>query len=129
MLTPSAGLSWGNHAAQSPHLCRYHPFPVHSFGETGSGAFMADWSLPSRSGGSNTLLLGTCNGYLAHPFKKVAPWAFTARLFLVVKWDFAIEIAGEKFSWTRQTTRVWAADHDDWSAKVAGEGCKRPLEA
>jgi hypothetical protein len=28
MLTPSAGLSWGNHAAHSPHLCRYHPFPV-----------------------------------------------------------------------------------------------------
>ena len=27
-----------------------------------------------------------CNGYLAHPFKKVAHWAFTARLFLVVKW-------------------------------------------
>jgi hypothetical protein len=57
MLTPSAGLSWGNHAAHSPHLCRYHPFPVHSFGETGSSAFMADWSLPSRSGGSKTLLL------------------------------------------------------------------------
>jgi len=70
-----------------------------------------------------------CNGYLAHPFKKVAPWAFTARLFLVVKWGLAIEIAGEKLSWTRETTRVWAADHDDWSAKVAGEGCKRPLEA
>jgi hypothetical protein len=71
----------------------------------------------------------TCNGYLAHPFKKVAPWAFTARLFLAVKWGLAIEIAGEKLSWTRQTTRVWAADHDDWSAKVAGEACKRPLEA
>jgi hypothetical protein len=70
-----------------------------------------------------------CNGYLARPFEKVAPWAFTARLFLVVKWGFAIEIAGEKLSWTRETTRVWAADHDDWSAKVAGEGCKRPLEA
>src|SRR5947209_20552047 len=70
-----------------------------------------------------------CNGYLAHLFKKVAPWAFTARLFLVVKWGFAIEIAGEKLSWTRETTRVWAADHDDWSAKVAGEGCKKPLEA
>jgi hypothetical protein len=70
-----------------------------------------------------------CNGYLAHLFKKVAPWAFTARLFLVVKWGLAIEIAGEKLSWTRETTRVWAADHDDWSAKVAGEGCKRPLEA
>jgi hypothetical protein len=41
----------------------------------------------------------------------------------------AIEIAGEKLSWTRETIRVWAADHDDWSAKVAGEGCKRPLEA
>ena len=38
-----------------------------------------------------------CNGYLAHPFKKVAPWAFTARLFLVVKWGLAIEIAGESY--------------------------------
>ena len=29
MLIPSAGLSWGNHAAHSSHLCRYHPFPVY----------------------------------------------------------------------------------------------------
>jgi hypothetical protein len=57
------------------------------------------------------------------------PWAFTAHLFLVVKWGLAIEIVGEKLSWTRETTRVWAVDHDDWSAKVAGEGCTRPLEA
>src|SRR5260370_36528834 len=66
---------------------------------------------------------------LSTSVQKVAPWAFTARLFLVVKWGLAIEIAGEKLSWTRETMRVWAADHDDWSAKVAGEGCKRPLEA
>jgi len=36
-----------------------------------------------------------CNGYLGHPFEKVVPWAFTARLFLVIKWNSAIEIAGE----------------------------------
>jgi hypothetical protein len=36
----------------------------------------------------------------------------------VVKWGLAIEIAGEKSSWTRETTRVWVADHDDWSAKM-----------
>ena len=76
-----------------------------------------------------SVMVEGCNGYLAHLFKKVAPWAFTARLFLVVKWGLAIEIAGEKLSWTRETTPVWAADHDDWPAKVAGEGCKRPLEA
>ena len=68
-----------------------------------------------------------CNGYLAHLFKKVAPWAFTARLFLVVKWGLAIEIAGEEFSYIRETTRVWAADHEDRPAKVAGEACHRPL--
>jgi hypothetical protein len=66
---------------------------------------------------------------LSTSVQKKAPWAFTAHQFLVVKWGLAIEIAGEKLSWTRETTRVWAADHDDWSAKVAGEGCKRPLEA
>jgi hypothetical protein len=49
--------------------------------------------------------IATCNGYLAHPFKKVVPWAFTARLFLAVKWGLAIEIAGEKLSWTRETGR------------------------
>src|SRR5260370_40776265 len=27
MLTPSAGLSWGNHAAHRSHVGRYHPFP------------------------------------------------------------------------------------------------------
>jgi hypothetical protein len=32
--------------------------------------------------------------YLAHPFKKMAPWAFIARLFLVIRWDSAIERAG-----------------------------------
>jgi hypothetical protein len=30
-------------------------------------------------------VLKSCIGYLAHPFEKVAPWAFIARLFLVVK--------------------------------------------
>jgi hypothetical protein len=36
-----------------------------------------------------------CIGYLGHPFEKKVPWAFTARLFLVVKWGLAIEMAGE----------------------------------
>jgi len=40
---------------------------------------------------------------LDHPFEKVAPWAFTARLFLVIKWNSAIEMPGEWFSWTRET--------------------------
>jgi hypothetical protein len=29
-----------------------------------------------------------CIGYLGHPFEKKVPWAFTARLFLVVKWVY-----------------------------------------
>ena len=40
-------------------------------------------------------------GYLDHPFEKEDPWAFTTRIFLVVKWGLAIEIAGEEFSYTR----------------------------
>jgi hypothetical protein len=36
-----------------------------------------------------------CIGYLGHPFVKEAPWNFTARLFLVVRWDSAIERAGD----------------------------------
>ena len=32
MLIPSAGLSWGTHAAHSSHGCRYHPFPVYMLG-------------------------------------------------------------------------------------------------
>ena len=39
-----------------------------------------------------------CIGYLDHPFEKEDPWAFTARIFLVVKWALAIEIAGGEFS-------------------------------
>ena len=35
-------------------------------------------------------------GYLGHPFVKEAPWAFTARLFFVVKGILAIEIAGNR---------------------------------
>jgi hypothetical protein len=38
---------------------------------------------------------GACTGYLGYPFLKEASWAFTTRLFLVVKWDSATEIAGK----------------------------------
>jgi hypothetical protein len=72
--------------------------------------------------------IGLCIGYLDHPFEKEDPWAFTARIFLVVKWGLAIEIAGEEFSYTRETRRVWAADHEDRPAKAAGEACHRPLQ-
>src|SRR5690242_20502637 len=40
-------------------------------------------------------LSGGCIGYLDHPFEKEDSWAFTARIFLVVKWGLAIEIAGK----------------------------------
>jgi hypothetical protein len=56
---------------------------------------------------------------IKHIHSKMASWAFTARLSLVVMWGLAIEIAGVKLSWTRETTRVCAAVHDDWSAMVA----------
>jgi len=41
---------------------------------------------------------------LDHPFEKEDSWAFTARIFLVVNWGLAIEMAGEEFSYTRETT-------------------------
>jgi crotonobetainyl-CoA:carnitine CoA-transferase CaiB-like acyl-CoA transferase len=68
-----------------------------------------------------------CIGYLGHPFVKETPWAFTAHLFLVDRWDSAIEIAGEFFSWTRKKQGEWAADHQRWHAKAAGEVFGRPL--
>jgi hypothetical protein len=36
----------------------------------------------------------TCIGYLGHPFLKKLPWAFNTILFLVVRWDSAIERVG-----------------------------------
>jgi hypothetical protein len=59
---------------------------------------------------------------------KEASWAFTARLFLVVRWYSAIEIAGECFSYTRENRRGWAADHQGWHAKAAGEVFGRSLQ-
>jgi hypothetical protein len=47
-----------------------------------------------------------CIGYLGHPFVKEALWAFTARLFFVVKGILAIEIAGKSFSWTKENGPV-----------------------
>ena len=40
----------------------------------------------------SSILMQAAVGY---PFLKEASWAFTARLFLVVKWDSATEIAGK----------------------------------
>ncbi len=62
-----------------------------------------------------------CIGYLGHPFEKEPPWAFTARLFFVVRWDSAIEMAGEWFSCTRENRRVWATDHQERRTKALGE--------
>jgi hypothetical protein len=53
----------------------------------------------------------TCNGYLVHPFEKETPWAFTTRLFFVVRWVSAIDPGGEWFSYTRENTVLWAADY------------------
>ncbi len=78
--------------------------------------------------GSRKALDATCIGYLGHPFVKEAPWAFTACLFLVVRWGSAIEIAGEWFSCPRENRRGWAADHQGWHAKAAGEVFGRPLQ-
>jgi Cyanobacterial TRADD-N associated 2-Transmembrane domain len=60
--------------------------------------------------GTVTAISG-CNGYLAHPFEKEAPWAFTARLFLMVKWDSANDRGGESFSFSREITGVWTTNH------------------
>ena len=74
-----------------------------------------------------------CIGYLDHPFEKEDPWAFTARIFLVVKWGLAIEMAGEEFSYTRETTRVWAADHETglqrWQERPATDLFSHELSA
>jgi hypothetical protein len=60
-----------------------------------------------------------CIGYLVHPFVKEALWAFTARLYFVVKGILAIEIAGNSFSWTRENRPVWAADYQGRHARTA----------
>jgi hypothetical protein len=60
-----------------------------------------------------------CIGYLGHPFVKEAPWAFTARLFFVVRWHSAIVIAGEWFSWIRENRCGWAAGHQGRHAQAA----------
>ena len=54
---------------------------------------------------------GTCNGYLGHPFVKKALWAVIASLFLSVRWNSAIDAGGESFSFTRENTGVWTANH------------------
>ena len=59
--------------------------------------------LPSKGGQIEIVVrrqedIDACIGYLGHPFVKEAPWAFTARLFFVVKGILAIEIAGKSFS-------------------------------
>jgi hypothetical protein len=43
---------------------------------------------------AEALRCSPCKGYLVHPFEKDVPWAFTARLFFVVRWHSAIVIAG-----------------------------------
>lgn len=53
----------------------------------------------------------TCIGYFGHPFEKEAPWAFTARLFLMVKWYSANDRGGESFSFTRENTGVGTTNH------------------
>jgi hypothetical protein len=84
-------------------------------------------------GGQSTKRVHSCIGYLDHPFEKEDPWAFTARLFLVVKWGLAIEMAGEEFSYTRETTRVWAADHETglqrWQERPATDLFSHELSA
>ena len=59
------------------------------------------------------LELVRCNGYLAHPFEKETPWAFTTRLFFVVRRVSAIDPGGEWFSYTRENTVLWAADYQE----------------
>jgi len=75
---------------------------------------------------------------IAHPFEKLTacafialywlhrtsvrergPWAFTARLFFVVKRILAIEIAGKSFSWTRENRHVGAAAYQGRHAQTA----------
>ena len=68
------------------------------------------------------MLLDTCIGYLDHPFEKEDSWAFTARIFLGIKWGLAIELAGEEFSSTRESTYVWATDHEHKACKSGRRG-------
>jgi hypothetical protein len=60
-----------------------------------------------------------CNGYLGHPFEKEILWAVIARLFLSVRWDSAIDPGRESFSFTRENTGVWIANHQGRHAKAA----------
>src|SRR5215470_1300230 len=69
-----------------------------------------------------------CIGYLVHPFKKVAPWAFIARLLLFIRWDSAIERVEEWCSCTRENRRVWAADHQGRLTMTLAEAYYRPLQ-
>jgi len=57
--------------------------------------------------------------YLAHPFVKETPWAFITLRFLSVRWYSVIDRGWECFSFTRENTRVWAADHQGRPAKAA----------
>ncbi|HKF39188.1 MAG TPA: hypothetical protein VKB35_19990 [Ktedonobacteraceae bacterium] len=65
------------------------------------------------------LLIGGCNGYIAHPFVKKALWAVIANLFLSVRRDSAIDPGGELFLFTRENIGVWAEDHYRRHAKAA----------
>jgi hypothetical protein len=64
----------------------------------------------------SVLRVQSCIGYLGHPLVKEPPWAFTARLFFVVKGILAIEIAGKSFSWTRKNKPVLGS-------RLSGETC------
>ena len=55
--------------------------------------------------------------------------SFSARFFLVVRWDSATDPGGKSFSYTRENTRLWAADSQERHAQAACESCKRPLQA
>src|SRR6266480_5837874 len=54
--------------------------------------------------------------------------SFSARFFLVVRWDSATDPGGKSFSYTRENTRLWAADSQERHAQAACESCKRPLQ-
>ena len=86
---------------------------------------------PEHRGISESAILDNqearCIGYLGHPFVKEAPWAFITLRFLFVRWYSAIDRGGEWFSCTRENRRGWAADHQGWHAKAAGEVFGRPL--
>jgi hypothetical protein len=52
-----------------------------------------------------------CIGYLGRPFEKQTPWAIIASLFLSGRWNSAIDPVGESFSFTRENTGIWTANH------------------